>query len=89
MSVLVAGSQLNKFEQVSISSTRYHLNGGQGWGVLLSRGGRGLGRSPSPLSGGAGLGLGGLYSEVQCIMSNGHMGPPSLKKYILNKIHQL
>ena len=25
---------------------------------------------------GRGAGLGGLYSEVQCIKSNGHMGTP-------------
>ena len=30
-------------------------------------------KHPSPCTGGGG---GGLYSEVQCIMSNGYMGPP-------------
>ena len=31
------------------------------------------------LAGGAWLG-GGLYSEVKCIMGNGHMGPPRAER---------
>ena len=51
---------------------------------LEGEGGWAEARGPQvPCLEGAGPGLG-----VQCIMSNGHMGPP-LKIYILNKIHQL
>ena len=79
------GPQVNKFEQVS----------SDGYQMSLAKGadrrrvshvccpGRGLGpvgvsclmsrREEGP-------GLGGLYSEVQCIKSNGHMGTPPVNR---------
>ena len=67
MSVLWGGRQVNKFEQVSSNSHQMSLAGDRA----------GVG-GPMSDAHGAGLGV-GLYSEVQCIMGNGHMGT-SMKK---------
>ena len=51
--------------------------GAQDQGVTEQKGGQGWGQGPGqggPCTGG--LGRGGLYDEVQCIMGNGHMGIP-------------
>ena len=62
---------MNKFEQVSRDGLQMSLAGGWGGSLDLCLGVRpGLGRVPWPHVGG------GLYSEVQCIMGNGHMGTP-------------
>ena len=68
MSVLVGGGgpQVNKLEQVSIDGHQMSLAVvGLGVPCLMSGGG--------PGSGG---GRTGLYSEVQCIMDNGHIVTP-------------
>ena len=57
---------MNKFEQVSSDGYQMSLArvlGPVGVSCLMSR------REEGP-------GLGGRYSEVQCIKSNGHMGTP-------------
>ena len=54
------GPQVNKFEQVSSDGHRMSPAEAGAWGCQgWDWGG----------------GAAGLYSEVQCIMSNGHMGP--------------
>ena len=52
-----------QFEQVSSDSNQ----------MLLASGRAGVGGSLCPMCGGGGV---GVYSEVQCIMGHGHMGPP-------------
>ena len=75
MSVLVGegGPQINKFEQLSNDGHQMSLAGKAGvvgWG---ERQGQGWGsRLPCLMPGGGG----GLYSEIQCIMGNGHTGTP-------------
>ena len=76
----VASPQVNKFEQVSGDSHQISLAGGLGWEVPCPTSGGGQGQAwgvSGPMSGGgAGPEQGGsLYSEVQCIMGNGHIGP--------------
>ena len=64
MSLQGGGHQISKFKKVSNDDHQMSLaDGGQGLGVpcLMSWGG---------------LGLRALYSQVQCIMGNGHMGTP-------------
>ena len=61
---------MNKFEQISSFGHQMSLAGGHGAGL----GWRQL-YNESPYTEGAGP-AGSLYGEVQCIMSNGHMGPP-------------
>ena len=63
----VRGPQVNKFEQVS--SDDHQMSLVEGWRVpcLMLRG---LGPEGARAMRGA-----SLYSEVQCIMGNGHMGP--------------
>ena len=55
---------MNKFEQVSSDDRQMLLTGGMS-------GGGGV-KVPSLVSGGW-----GLYSEVQCIVGNGHLRPSS------------
>ena len=58
------GPEVNKFEQV--------FNDGHQMSLV----GEGKKTVRSHVGGGLGSGQMGLYSEVQCIMGNGHMGPP-------------
>ena len=95
MSVLqVVGPQVNNCEQVScddhqmsVAGNRSHVSCDHYHQMLLG------GRYPCPMSGrGEGVGTQvpcpvgegrrhrGRYSEVQCIMGNGPMGPPPVKK---------
>ena len=61
---------MNKFDQASSGGHQMSLGGwGQGWEVPCPGGGRVI------LQGGP-MSKGGLYSEVQYIMGNGHMGLP-------------
>ena len=55
------GPKVNKLEQVSSDGHQMSLVEGK-WG-------------PCPVRSMSGGGLGFLYSEIQCIMGNGHMGP--------------
>ena len=62
---------MNKFEQVASLGHR----GGRGW----ARQGTVQKEGSGPCTGGGGwdqVPVEARYSEVQCIMCNGHMGPP-------------
>ena len=74
------GPQMNKLEKVSSDCHLMALAGGgarsRGVTGLMSRGDVGEGRSNVQRGGGRGRTGGGLYSEVQCILGNGHIGIP-------------
>ena len=66
--------QVNKFEQVSSDGHQMSLVGGE---CPMSDSQKlGPGGPMSDVQGGWGQDGGVLYSEVQRIMGNGHMGPP-------------
>ena len=78
MSALVVGGrgatrQVNKFEHVCSLGYQMPLPGGRTRAVEPCTEGLGPGRS---LYIRAGMDLGSLCGEVQCIMGNGQMGPP-------------